>query len=239
MLCLRQQIGCHLISRRSVVGHHHGFRGAGELVYVHVPKDTLLGQHHEDIARTENLIHLGHCLGAVGQRRDGLGTADLEETVYPGNVRGDDHLGLMATIGPRRHGEHHLVHSGHASRNRGHQHRRGIGRGAEWGVEADALQWPDDLPEALVNVEPGGTTLVLVEASNPISGEPEVRYELRVHLLIGGRDLCRRRFQVGGSGAVEALGNQAESRIASAADQADHSLDELLRRQALIRRHRR
>ena len=139
---LGQQVGRDHGGVGRVVGEDHQLRRAGEHVDAHPAGDQLLGRGDVTVARSDDDVAGGHVARAVGQGRDGLGSAGGEQRVGAGygcggqghgvgSGRGDPHLGHAR--GPRGHG--------------GHQHRGGQGEASPRRVAAGALppariRWP-------------------------------------------------------------------------------------------------
>ena len=67
MLGLAEQIHGHPLGRGRAIGQDQNFRRAGNHVYAHHAKHTLLGAGHIGIAGAGDLVHLGHGGRAVGQ----------------------------------------------------------------------------------------------------------------------------------------------------------------------------
>ena len=136
MLSLGEQIGGGVTGRGGGIGNHQRLGWAGQTLDVNGPVDQPLGLDDEAVAGAGNLIHPRHTGGAVGQRRNRLGTTDGENAINPNEVRGGENRGggqargalgrrtdddLGAPLGweaqphqsgcSRRGGRHHRLHA--------------------------------------------------------------------------------------------------------------------------------
>ena len=98
MLGLGHEIGGQESRVGRPVGHDEDFTGPGHHVDIHLAVDQPLGRCHEYVAGTDDLVHLRHRLGAVGQGRHGLGAAHQKDTVYTGDVGGGQNVGIGAAV---------------------------------------------------------------------------------------------------------------------------------------------
>ncbi|MNF45084.1 hypothetical protein D3C84_262090 [compost metagenome] len=187
-----------------------------------------LGGGHIDVARTDHLVHLRHALGAVGQRGHGLGAADGEHPVDPGDAGGGQHQ-LVDFAARGRHHHHHFGDTGHLGRNGVHQHRRRIGRLAARHIQAGAIQRGDLLAEhgaVGLGVGPGVLLLPLVVEAHALGGLLQRRALLDTDAGQGQLQALARQDQLGHGGrldAVEALGVLDQRGIAALA----HALDDV------------
>jgi hypothetical protein len=117
-----------------------------------------------------------------------LRTAELENSVDAGDPRGESSLG-------RRAGRHHdqLAHAGDHGRDRGHQHRGRIARGATRHVETDASErGVAKLEVDAVEIERDvGIALLVVERADSLRGELEGRPDVGADLGGQGFPACR------------------------------------------------
>ena len=97
-----------------------------------------LGRGNIGVARPDDLGDGGDGLGAVGQRRDGLGAADAVDLVDAGEFRGSEHERRYGAAGSRHHHDDPR-HAGDLGRHRVHQHRGRIGGRSARHVEPDRL----------------------------------------------------------------------------------------------------
>ena len=132
---------------RVAVGDHHHLARARQHVDPDVAEDPPLGERHVDVPRAHDLVHAADRLGAVGQGRDGLGTADPVGLGDAGDARGDQHGRAERPVGRRRRDQHDVPDAGHARRHGGHQHRGRVGRAASRDVDADPVQRADLLAD--------------------------------------------------------------------------------------------
>ena len=125
-----------------LVDDHHDFAWPGDRVDVDVAVDVLLGQGHEEVAGTDDLIDPRQALDAVGQGRHGLGAADAIDLFDAQLAAGCQQIGIVGPELRRRGDQGELLHARHLGRHGGHQHRGGIrGRSARH-AQADAVQRP-------------------------------------------------------------------------------------------------
>ncbi len=112
-----------------LVGDHDHLGGAGEGrrdADTALLGDLPLGDGHIGVARTDDDVDLADRLGAVGHRRDGLGSADGVDLVDIGEGGGGQGRGIDGPIPIGGNAQHHLRHSRHPGRDGRHQHRRGV-----------------------------------------------------------------------------------------------------------------
>ena len=83
MFGLGDEIGGGKIGAVGVVGHDHHLAGAGNRVDIDLPKHVLLGQGHEQVAWTDDLVNRADSLDAIGQRGHGLGAAGRYTSSMP------------------------------------------------------------------------------------------------------------------------------------------------------------
>ena len=123
MLGLREEV-CRAQGRIAVlIGDHERLRRAVQSVHAYLAEHELLGERREDTARATDHIDPGHCLGTVGHGRDGLGPANLEDTVHACYVGGHEHDRMDAPVDARIRRYDDLVHARDPRGNDGHQHR--------------------------------------------------------------------------------------------------------------------
>jgi hypothetical protein len=88
MFRLRQQIDSHGRGMGRIVGHDHGFGRARQLIDVHGPEHLPLGEHDEQIARPEDLVHARHGFGPIGHGGDSLGAAQCVDVIHSAQLAG-------------------------------------------------------------------------------------------------------------------------------------------------------
>src|SRR6185503_3791235 len=76
MLSLRQQVSSEEIRASSLVSDDHYFARSCYRVDPYAPKNEFLRGGNITISRAGNFVYARHCLCAVSQRGDGLGTAN-------------------------------------------------------------------------------------------------------------------------------------------------------------------
>ena len=123
MLGLGQKVGGTVRGVSRVIGDNHYLTRPRQAVNSHDSVHQLLGQDHEDVTRSANLVHPGHRFGAVGQGGDGLGAADTKNAVNPGKAGRRQCHRRHRAIRPRRRRQNNLADTGHSGRYGGHQHR--------------------------------------------------------------------------------------------------------------------
>ena len=131
---------------RSAVGNDEDLRWSGDHVDTHDTKHPPLRRRDVGVTRTDDLVHLRHGLGAIGESADRLRTAHGEHPVHPTQAGGcKDQPVLLAMRGRHRH--HDLAHPGDLCRNAVHQHGRRISRFAARHVESDTIEGRHALPQ--------------------------------------------------------------------------------------------
>ena len=147
VLCLRQQVGSHKLSIGCLVSQHADLRGSCRHVDSHfIEADLLLGCHHILVARTENLIDLGHRLRTVSHSTDGLHTASLENLAHASNAGSHQNGGIDLSLFIRRCTQYDFLTSGYLGRCGQHQDGREEWGSAAGNVESDALDGHTFLP---------------------------------------------------------------------------------------------
>ena len=133
---LRGQVGRDVVRSRAGVGDDQDFGGTGQGVDPDRAEDLFLGEHHVDVAGTDEYVDPGNLGGAVGESGDGLGAADPVDGVDAGDRRGGEDRDRHRPVRGRRGGDDHLAHPGDAGRDGAHQEGRGVGRPAPGYVDA-------------------------------------------------------------------------------------------------------
>ena len=178
VLGLRDQVGRDPARVRARVGDDQHLRRPRHRVDVDLPEHQPLGRRHPLIARAHDLVDARHRLGPVRQRRHRLRAADLEHPIDPRQPGRRQRLRRRA----RRH-HHDLADARHLGRDRGHQHRRRIARGATRHVQPDPRQRRHPQPEphpAIVDVQID-LALMVVEPPDPLRRVIERGQHLRRH----------------------------------------------------------
>ena len=123
VLGLGHEIDGHQPRVGRLVGHDADLRRPGDHIDAHIARDELLGRGHESVARAGDLGHRADGLGAVGQRRHGLGAADGVDLGDAGDLAGSEDGRIQrAVLGGRRHADDAL-HAGHLGGQGVHEHR--------------------------------------------------------------------------------------------------------------------
>ena len=106
MLGLAQEVGCHQLRVRALVGDHRHLGRPGEQVDPDPAEELALGLGDERIAGTDDHVHRGYrgiriVEQAEGHRRQRLHAAEREDAV---RSRGGDRMqcGRVQLPGPRR-----------------------------------------------------------------------------------------------------------------------------------------
>ena len=136
VLSLRQQVGSHKLSIGCLVSQHADLRGScwhvdGNLVET----DLLLGSHHILIARTEDLVDLGHALRTIGHSANGLHAASLENLAHASNASCHQNGGIDLALLVGRCTQHDFLTSGNLGWSGQHQDGR-----EEWGSTARNIE---------------------------------------------------------------------------------------------------
>ena len=142
MLCLSHEIGCDPRGI-SVFADDDRFRWPGEEVNCAVEGNQLLRRSHVAIPRTNNFVHTGNRLRSVGERRNGLGSADTIEFANTQEACGSK--GYLARAGRC---DTDVLHSSNLRRNDRHQQRGGQRIAATGNVAAHGIQGPHQLAYA-------------------------------------------------------------------------------------------
>ncbi len=150
MLGLREEIGSDEIGAGGVVRHHRDFARPGELIDRHRADDLALGLDDPGIAGAENLLHARDAVRAVGERGDGLGSADLIDLR---RASGAERVGQHFVYRGRR-GYDDLAHPGQLGQRHGHDRGGDERCGAAGNVDADPL-------DGIVLLAHGGAFAVL------------------------------------------------------------------------------
>ena len=120
MFRLRKQIHGNPVGISLAIANHQYFTGTGDHIQTYRTKHHTLGGGYIDIAGTDNFIHLGYSLGTIGQRGNGLSTADGKYLINTGNRGGSQNHRAQLSI---RRGHHHnyLANTGNSSGDTVHQ----------------------------------------------------------------------------------------------------------------------
>ena len=136
VLGLRQQIGGDPGRIVVPVGDDEDFRRPGDHVDPDPAEDPPLGRRDIGVARADDLVDRRDRRGAVGQRRDRLRPADPVDLVDAGQARRRQHQRVEHAV-RRRHRHREPLDAGDPGRDRVHQHRGRIRRGAARDIKAD------------------------------------------------------------------------------------------------------
>ena len=146
VLGLRQKIGGYPGRIVAGVGHDQDLRRAGDQVDADLSEDAALGGGDVGVARPGDLVDRLDRLGAVGERRHGLGATDAPDLVGAGDAGGQHDQRIDHAIG-RRHDHDDAPNACHLGRHNIHQHRRRIGRGAARHVDTRGIDGPIARPQ--------------------------------------------------------------------------------------------
>jgi hypothetical protein len=139
---------------RLPIRYHHRFRGPGQALYADRAEHGALGEDHEEVSRTCDLVHARNALRAVGHGGDRLRAAKGEHTVHASNgCRRQHDIGHPPIRILRRRADHDLLHAGHARRNGRHEERGWKRRATRRRIQTHPLQGDDDLAERALDVE--------------------------------------------------------------------------------------
>ena len=145
MLRLGKQIHRHPVGIRRAVGDYQHFGRPGHHVDADHTEHPALGRCDIGVAGTDDLVHLRHRLGAIGQCAHRLRAADGEHPVDAREMRGRQHQRIAFAVWAWHHHDQ-LADSGHLGRHGVHQHGAGIGGLAAGDIEADAIERRHLLP---------------------------------------------------------------------------------------------
>ena len=106
----------------------------------------LLGCHHILVAGTEDLIYLGHRLGAVGHGADGLHSASLEDMADTCNARCHEDGGIDLALAIGRSAKHYLTTAGYLGGGGKHEHGAEQRGGATGDIQAHLVDGHALLP---------------------------------------------------------------------------------------------
>ena len=125
------------------VRHDQNLAGTGDHIDGNGTEHLLFGFRHKGVAGADDLIHLGHAFGAVGQGGNGLGAAYLEDLVDAGDAGScQDHgIDLAVSAGGRDHD--HLSAPGDLGGDGVHQHGGGVGRCAAGHIQTGPVDGDD------------------------------------------------------------------------------------------------
>jgi hypothetical protein len=124
VLSLSDEIGSDIGSWRGVVGEHCDLGRAGLCIGTDDPPDEPLRRRHIDVAGAGHQIHPVALLGAVGEHRDGLGTAHGVNLVdaEKGAGREDRRMRQAAMLSAGRRSDGDRADSGDLGRHDIHHH---------------------------------------------------------------------------------------------------------------------
>ena len=219
---------------RRVIRQHDQFAGARRRADVDQVRAQALGRTHPGAAGADDLCAFRDCLRAIGNGRDALGTAGLEDLRDAGHASRDEGCIIEASVRTGRRDDADLLHARHLGRDRLHEHRgrkrplaardiaghRGDGVGAVAREDAGA----DFVKPHLLRL------LVLVEAAD-VDGHVFQRVlHVRVQRLLGAGEVGFRRGQrIGLDGRLVKLAGEACHRfVALVLDGEDDGLRLLL-----------
>ena len=168
--------------------------------------------------------------GAVGHRRDGLGATDAVDLVDTRQQRRGQGDRRDASVRRRGNAQDPFRHAGHERRDRGHQHRRRVGRAPAGDVQAGPVDRPHRLGHAHPRVGEGRGRLLDLALVVPADTRRR-QLQSGEHGPIGGLDrglaLGAGHSQRVDHDAVEPGGQVAESGIAALTDVAEDRGDRL------------
>ena len=240
VLRLGEQVGGHVLGVGPSVGQNGDLGGPRLGIDADRPHDGSLGGRHVDVAGTGDDVHapaqdlspgvraVGVVLGvgAVGEHRDGLGTADGVDLGDPQQRarRQDRGVGQARELGLRRAGQGDLLDAGDLGGHRVHHHAGGVDRQPSGNVEPHPFNGDpalgdgasgDHLRDAL-----GGH---LSGVSGPVVGDGQLEGLAHRGVQVAQRlgDGGGGNTQVNRSHAVEALGGVTQCGRAAGADVLD------------------
>ncbi len=237
MLRLGQHIRRRIAGRGRLVGDEQRLCGTGQLVDGHVAVYLSLGQHHKDIAGTQDLVHPGDGLGAIGQGADGLGAPDAVNLVNLGHV-GSSQDGIVQRPSSGWRGHDNLGHAGHAGGDGGHEQGGGIGSRPVGRIDTHPLQGTHALTQSATVVipgQPGTVGLLLVKSLNTLRAEAQGLAQILVGALPGGLNALRRHPQVGQLCVIEEFRIMHEGAVSLGLYPGQNARHDLLRRQGLAK----
>ena len=226
VLGLGEQIHRQPVRIAVTVADDHDFRRAGDGIDADLAEDPALGRGHIGVTGADNLVHRPDGFGAVGQRGDGLRTADAVELVHASQVGRGLHDGAEHAIGRRCHHDD-FSDTGHLGRNRIHQYGRGIGGLAAGDIDAHAVQRRDPLTQhvaVLVLVAEFTNLLSFGIGADAALGGGQRILERLVQRLPGRLALTSADFQINHRvhfAPVKAGGEFQQRRITATADLGD------------------
>ena len=106
----------------------------------------LFSGHHILVARTEDLIHLGHRLRTIGHGSDSLNTTGLEDLADASDTGGYENGGIHLAVTSWRRTEHNLLTTCNLGGCGEHQHGREEGSGTTGDIESHLLDGDALLP---------------------------------------------------------------------------------------------
>jgi hypothetical protein len=238
MLGLREEVHGDPVGVGVTVTDDEDFGWAGDHVDTDDAEDPALGSRNVGVAGADDLVHLRHAAGAVGEGSDCLGAADGEHPIDPGERRGSEHQRVLFA-GRRRHDHDQFADPSDPRRDRVHQHRRRVRRLATGDVEADPVKRRHLLAEhgaadfvALFFVLPAVEGLPLVVAADALGSRFERLSLGRWQCGEGLLQRVLRQLEFGhriDAEAVEAAGVLDQRRVAACFhrgdDVGDRSLD--------------
>ena len=148
------------------VSKNGDFTRARDGINSNEPINHLLCQRHKNVARSDDLVHLGDAAGSERERRDGLGAAGLIDYIRPCLMCCYQGIGTDLSVPARRRGHNNLRNAGNLRRYDIHQDRRRIDRFSSRNIDADTRQRRNLLPEEyapLIGIEPAAAALLLMK----------------------------------------------------------------------------
>ena len=221
MLCLGEKIRRHHLGVAAAVGQHQDFAGACDHVNGYQAKDLALGLCHKGIAGSHDLIHLGKCFRAIGQRSHRLGAAHLEDAIHPGDLRRSQNGGGDFSVLSRRRGDDDFPASGNLGGNGVHEHRGGVGSRAAGHIKPHLFNRHDFLPHdhaGAVGEDKAGAHLLAVEGADVLGRHAENLQKGGIHRLHGLFLFCLAHLQGGERHVVEFLTVVIEGFVSLGAD---------------------
>ncbi len=148
MLALREHIHRNPIGIHRAIGNNQHFRGTGDHIYSHSPKNGPFCRRNVGIPGTHNFIDGTDRLCAIGQCSNRLSTANRPQLVDTRQLSSREHPIIHNPIGRRRH-HHNTLHASNLSRKRIHQHRRRVRGLSTWHINPYRIEWQHSLTHTI------------------------------------------------------------------------------------------
>ena len=222
---LRQQVQRQPVGMLGAVGDHQHLGGAGDAVDAYPAEDLPFRRRDIGVARPGDLVDRAHGFGAIGHRRDRLRAADAPDFIDAGDAAGEQHQRVdLAARG--RHADRQPRHPGHPRRDRVHQDRGRIAGLAARHIQPrrrDRRPAPAEFGAGLVGPQRVGRHLAGVIGADALGREFQRGAVPGRDARTGGVDLGGGEAQPvrGQVGAVEAVGQLDQRRVAARPDLGD------------------